>query len=69
MTTATALHRLRTHARLATLFPPTTLADAVNRLGFVQGDPIRAPARAPDLILRHRVVATVRATSTAASHG
>jgi len=24
-------------------------------MGFVQADPIRAPARAQDLILRHRV--------------
>jgi uncharacterized protein len=55
MPTATALDRLRTHARLATLFAPTTLAGAVNKLGFVQADPIRAPARAQDLILRHRV--------------
>ena len=31
------------------------LADTVARLGFVQADPIRAPARAQDLILRHRV--------------
>ncbi len=38
-----------------TLFPPTTLAGAIKRLGFVQADPIRAPARAQDLILRHRV--------------
>ncbi len=38
-----------------TLFPPTTLAAAIGRLGFVQADPIRAPARAQDLILRHRV--------------
>ncbi len=50
-----ALGRLRTHARLATLFAPTTLADAVSKLGFVQADPIRAPARAQCLILRHRV--------------
>ncbi len=28
---------------------------AVRRLGFVQADPIRAPARAQDLTLRHRV--------------
>ena len=28
---------------------------AIRRLGFVQADPIRAPARAQDLILRHRV--------------
>jgi uncharacterized protein len=27
----------------------------MNRLGFVQADPIRSPARAQDLILRHRV--------------
>ncbi|MDF1504093.1 crosslink repair DNA glycosylase YcaQ family protein, partial [Roseisolibacter sp. H3M3-2] len=31
------------------------LAATVARLGFVQADPIRAPARAQDLILRHRV--------------
>lgn len=55
MTAITALDRLRTHARLATLFAPTTILDAMNRLGFVQADPIRAPARAQDLILRHRV--------------
>lgn len=42
-------------ARRATLFAPTTLAAAIERLGFVQADPIRAPARAQDLILRHRV--------------
>src|SRR5271170_1903952 len=38
-----------------TLFKPTTLRKAIDRLGFVQADPIRAPARAQDLILRHRV--------------
>ncbi len=52
--TGTALDRLRAQARLTSLFPPTTLADAVRRLGFVQADPIRSPARAQDLILRHR---------------
>lgn len=37
-------------------FPkPTTLKRALENLGFVQADPIRAPARAQDLILRHRV--------------
>src|ERR1700758_5469959 len=36
------------------LFPPTTLKRALHRMGFVQADPIRAPARAQDLILRHR---------------
>ncbi len=55
MTAATTLDRLRTHARSATLFAPTTLAGAMDKLGFVQADPIRAPARAQDLILRHRV--------------
>ena len=37
------------------LFPPTSLAKAIDRLGFVQADPIRSPARSQDLILRHRV--------------
>jgi uncharacterized protein YcaQ len=44
--------------RLATarsLFAPTSLARAIDTLGFVQADPIRAPARAQDLTLRHRV--------------
>jgi uncharacterized protein YcaQ len=36
-------------------FKPTTLKRALHRMGFVQADPIRAPARAQDLILRHRV--------------
>jgi uncharacterized protein len=37
-------------------FPsPTTLKRALHSMGFVQADPIRAPARAQDLILRHRV--------------
>ncbi len=50
-----SVDRLRAQARLATLFAPTTLVAAVQRLGFVQADPIRSPARAQDLILRHRV--------------
>ena len=46
---------LRRHA-LAAAFPrPTTLPAALAGMGFVQADPIRAPARAQDLILRHRV--------------
>lgn len=49
------LKRLRQHAITATLFEPTTLRRAIERLGFVQADPIRSPARAQDLILRHRV--------------
>jgi uncharacterized protein len=50
-----ALDRLRVHAISQSLFPPTTLKAAVRRLGFIQADPIRSPARAQDLILRHRV--------------
>jgi len=46
---------LRRYAVARTLFKPTTLARAIDKLGFVQADPIRAPARAQDLTLRHRV--------------
>jgi len=46
---------LRAHAVARTLFTPTSLPQAIQRLGFVQADPIRAPARAQDLTLRHRV--------------
>lgn len=49
------LAQLRGFAVGRSLFEPTTLARAIRRLGFVQADPIRAPARAQDLILRHRV--------------
>ncbi|MFC0410772.1 DNA glycosylase AlkZ-like family protein [Roseomonas elaeocarpi] len=55
MTAGSRLDRLRRQARAATLFAPLSLPEAVQRLGFVQADPIRAPARAQDLILRHRV--------------
>jgi uncharacterized protein len=49
------LDHLRRYAVARTLFKPTTLKRALDRMGFVQADPIRAPARAQDLILRHRV--------------
>jgi len=49
------LRRLRACAINNTLFRPVSLPEAVDRLGFVQADPIRSPARAQDLILRHRV--------------
>jgi len=49
------LDDLRRHALARSLFTPTTLKRALHRLGFVQADPIRAPARAQDLMLRHRV--------------
>src|ERR1043166_7438723 len=49
------LNDLRRYA-VARNFPrPTTLNRALQQMGFVQADPIRAPARAQDLILRHRV--------------
>ena len=47
--------QLRNYAVARSLFPPRDLEAAVRTLGFVQLDPIRAPARAQDLILRHRV--------------
>jgi uncharacterized protein len=46
---------LRALAVSRSLFAPTSLQDAIETLGFVQADPIRAPARAQDLTLRHRV--------------
>lgn len=46
---------LRRYAVGRSLFPSTTLKRALQGMGFVQADPIRAPARAQDLILRHRV--------------
>jgi uncharacterized protein YcaQ len=46
---------LRRQAMARTLFAPRGLLEAVEMLGFVQIDPLRAPARAQDLILRHRV--------------
>jgi hypothetical protein len=50
-----SVQQLRVHAISQSLFRPTTLKAAIDRLGFVQADPIRSPARAQDLILRHRV--------------
>ena len=49
------LDELRRFAITRSLFPPTTLQGALDALAFVQADPIRAPARAQDLTLRHRV--------------
>jgi uncharacterized protein YcaQ len=50
-----SLSHLRRYAIARSLFKPTTLKRAIQKLGFVQADPIRAPARAQDLTLRHRV--------------
>ena len=54
---ALALDDLRRFAVTRSLFTPTTLQRAFARMRFVQADPIRAPARAQDLILRHRATA------------
>ena len=48
---------LRRMAVLRAFPPPRSLGQAIETAGFVQADPIRAPARAQDLILRHRVTA------------
>src|ERR1700747_2223355 len=50
-----SLHQLRRYMIARSLFKPTSLPRAIARLGFVQADPMRAPARAQDLILAHRV--------------
>ena len=49
------LQRLRRMAITASFRAPVTLGAAMRTMGFVQADPIRTPARAQDLILRHRV--------------
>src|SRR5262249_39247537 len=49
------LEQLRRYATARSLCEPTTLRRAIARLGFVQADPRRAPARAQDLILAQRV--------------
>ena len=54
-TRAVSVDDLRRFAVGRSLFRPTSLKRALEILGFVQADPIRAPARAQDLILRHRV--------------
>lgn len=50
-----SLRQLRRYTIVRSLFKPTSLLRAIARLGFVQADPLRAPARAQDLILAHRV--------------
>lgn len=51
LTTADLRRAVLRHAYAA----PAPLAPALGALGFVQADPLRAPARAQDLILRQRV--------------
>src|SRR5580693_5235945 len=55
MTISPSLPQLRRYAIARSLFKPTSLPRAIARLGFVQADPMRAPARAQDLILAYRV--------------
>jgi uncharacterized protein len=50
-----ALRNLRAYAVARSLRRSASIADAIARLRFLQLDPIRAPARAADLILRQRV--------------
>ncbi|HEY9676850.1 MAG TPA: crosslink repair DNA glycosylase YcaQ family protein [Drouetiella sp.] len=50
-----SISALRAHAINNTLFGFKSLRGAMDQLGFVQADPIRSPAPAQDLILRHRV--------------
>lgn len=52
---APSLPQLRRYAIARSLFQATSLPRAIARLGFVQADPMRAPARAQDLILAQRV--------------
>ena len=52
---APSLPHLRRYAIARSLFRATSLPRAIARLGFVQADPMRAPARAQDLILAQRV--------------
>jgi uncharacterized protein len=55
MPAAASLQQLRRYAIARSLFKATSLPRAIARLGFVQADPMRAPARAQDLILAQRV--------------
>ena len=55
MADAITLDDLRRFTVARNFFKPINLKSALEKMGFVQADPIRAPARAQDLILRHRV--------------
>jgi uncharacterized protein len=55
MARSPTLDELRRYAIARSLVTPQTLPGAIRKLGFVQADPMRAPARAQDLILRLRV--------------
>jgi uncharacterized protein len=51
----TSAQLLRCYAISRSLFRASSLTSAIERLGFLQADPMRAPARAQDLILAQRV--------------
>jgi uncharacterized protein YcaQ len=55
MAAGLTLEQLRRRAAHVTLHAPRALARAIAQIEFIQSDPIRSPARAQDLILRHRV--------------
>ena len=55
MAESITLDELRRFTVARNFFKPTDLNTALHKMGFVQADPIRAPARAQDLILRQRV--------------
>ena len=55
MAESITLDELRRFTVARNFFKPTDLKTALHKMGFVQADPIRAPARAQDLILRQRV--------------
>jgi uncharacterized protein YcaQ len=55
MSMRSALPDLRAHAVARSLQRSASIGEAVARLRFLQLDPIRAPARAADLVLRQRV--------------
>lgn len=55
MAESITLDDLRRYTVARNFLKLTNLKTALQGMGFVQADPIRAPARAQDLILRHRV--------------
>ncbi|MFO1398019.1 MAG: crosslink repair DNA glycosylase YcaQ family protein [Burkholderiales bacterium] len=55
MSATPSLADLRAFAVTRSLRPAASIVEAIGALGFLQLDPIRAPARAADLILRVRV--------------
>ena len=50
-----SLQQLRRYMIARSLFKPISLPRAIARLGFVQADPMLAPARVQDLIPAHPV--------------